>query len=113
MTDSLISPPAAPIETPLDDAETYLAQHARQNYLLYMLIVLISMGGSPFGDMSVLLPTLAMRLNAPSWIVSLPMVVDYSIAFIPILLLGWLMGPTTSRTRIYSWSVALMYVPIL
>jgi Na+/melibiose symporter-like transporter len=78
-----------------------------------MLIVLLSLGASPFGDMSVFVPTLAMRLHAPTWIVALPTVVDYSISYIPILLLGWLMGTQTSRTRVYAWSVAAMYVPIL
>src|SRR4051812_21733721 len=103
--------PDSPPDSP--DAELYLARHARRNYLLYMLIVIISLGASPFGDMGVFIPTLAMKLNAPTWIVALPTIVDYSIAFIPIFLLGWLMGPRTSRTRVYSWSVALMYVPIL
>src|SRR4051812_18611085 len=93
--------------------EQFLARHARRNYWLYLLIVLISVGGSPFGDMAVFVPTLAMKLQAPSWIVALPTVVDYSLAFVPILLMGWLMGPATSRTRVYSWSVASMYLPIL
>jgi hypothetical protein len=95
------------------DQEAYLAQYAKRNYLLYMLIVLLSLGASPFGDMSVFVPTLAMRLHAPTWIVALPTVVDYSISYIPILLLGWLMRARTSRTRVYGWSVAAMYLPIL
>lgn len=95
------------------DQETYLAQYAKRNYLLYMLIVLVSLGASPFGDMSVFVPTLAMRLHAPTWIVALPTVVDYSISYIPILLLGWLMGARASRTRVYAASVAAMYLPIL
>src|SRR5689334_7964321 len=95
------------------DQEACLSQYAKRNYLLYMLIVLLRLGASPFGDMSVFVPTLAMRLHAPTWIVALPTVVDYSISYIPILLLGWLMGVRTSRTRVYAWSVAAMYVPIL
>src|SRR5438477_7768479 len=93
--------------------DDFLNRFGRRNYWLYLLIVLISVGGSPFGDMAVFVPTLAMKLNAPSWIVALPTVVDYSIAFVPILLMGWLMGPAVSRTKVYSWSVAGMYVPIL
>lgn len=105
----------SPAATPMIEIqqEQYLSQHARRNYLLYMLIILVSLGASPFGDMSVFVPTLAMRLHAPTWIVALPSVVDYSISYIPILLLGWLMGPRTSRTRVYAWSVAAMYLPIL
>ncbi|HTL28643.1 MAG TPA: MFS transporter [Tepidisphaeraceae bacterium] len=95
------------------EQEAFLSQYARRNYLLYMLIVLLSLGASPFGDMSVFVPTLAMRLHAPTWIVALPTVVDYSISYIPILLLGWLMGARASRTRVYAWSVAAMYLPIL
>jgi MFS family permease len=97
----------------LAEQEIYLSRHARRNYLLYMVIVLLSLGASPFGDMSVFVPTLAMHLHAPTWIVALPSVVDYSISFVPILLLGWLMGVRTSRTRVYAWSVAAMYLPIL
>jgi hypothetical protein len=93
--------------------EQFLARHARRNYWLYLLLVLISLGGSPFGDMAVFVPTLAIKLKAPSWIVALPTVVDYSVAYLPILLMGWLMGPGVSRTKVYSWSVAAMYLPIL
>jgi hypothetical protein len=95
------------------EQEQYLSRYSRRNYLLYMLIVLLSLGASPFGDMSVFVPTLAMRLHAPTWIVALPTVVDYSISYVPILLLGWLMGARSSRTKVYAWSVAAMYLPIL
>lgn len=95
------------------DQETYLARHARRNYVLYMLVIMFSLSGSSFGDMSVFVPSLAMRLHAPSWLVAFPMVAGLSIAYAPALLIGWLLGPRTSRAKAYAWSVALMYIPIL
>lgn len=95
------------------DQEAYLARYARRNYVLYMVVIMFSLSGSSFGDMSVFVPSLAMRLNAPSWLVAFPMVAGLSIAYAPTLLVGWLLGPRTSRARAYAWSVALMYVPIL
>src|SRR5438477_11784617 len=93
--------------------DDFLNRFGRRNYWLYLLIVLVSLGGSPFGDMAVFVPTLAMKLKAPSWIVALPTVVDYSLAYVPIVLLGWLMGPGTSRTKVYSWSVAATSRPLV
>lgn len=95
------------------DPETYLSRYSRRNYLLYMLVILFSLSGSSFGDMSVFVPSLAMRLHAPSWLVALPMVAGLSIAYAPTLIVGWLLGPRTSRAKAYAWSVALMYIPIL
>lgn len=95
------------------DQEAYLARYGRRNYILYMLVIMFSLSGSSFGDMTVFVPSLAMRLNAPSWLVAFPMVAGLSIAYAPALLVGWLLGPRVSRAKAYAWSVALMYLPIL
>src|SRR5690242_1312118 len=95
-----------------DESQQYLARYARRNYALYMLTVLVSLSASSFGDMTVFVPTLAINLHAPSWVVTFPMVAGMSIAYAPTLLVAWLMGPRVSRTRAYAGSVALMYVPI-
>src|SRR3954471_4206589 len=95
------------------EAESYLARYARRNYALYMLIILVSLSASSFGDMAVFVPSLAMRLHAPSWLPTCPMVASLSITYAPTLLVAWLMGPRMSRSKAYAGSVALMYVPIL
>jgi hypothetical protein len=95
------------------EQEAYLSRYARRNYIQYLLVILFSLSASSFGDMSVFVPSLAMRLHAPSWLVAFPMVAGLSIAYAPALLVGWLLGPRTSRAKAYAWSVALMYVPIL
>jgi len=95
------------------DQEAYLSRYARRNYILYMLVIVFSLCASSFGDMSVFVPSLAIRLQAPSWLVAFPMVAGLSIAYAPTLLVGWLLGPRTSRAKAYAWSIAMMYVPIL
>ena len=90
------------------------------NVRIYLASSLLLSLTAAFGDATVLLPSLALRLDAPSWLVTLPLVVQMCVAYLPVLYLGWRMRADWSRKRIYSISciatsltLVLLIVPLM
>ncbi len=86
------------------------ADHNARVYLTSTLLLNLT---AAFGDAAVLLPALALRLDAPSWLVTLPLVTQMSVAYVPVLFLGWLMRESWSRKRLYSISCMAMALTLV
>lgn len=78
------------------------------NSRVYLASTLLTNLTGAFGDPSVLLPALALRLDAPSWLVALPLATQMCVAYLPVLFLGWFMRPEWSRKRLYACSCLAM-----
>ncbi|MBI2440824.1 MAG: MFS transporter [Lentisphaerae bacterium] len=103
-----IVPPAAPQEE-----TAFIARHFRRNTRLYLTSISLSALTGSFGDMSMLVPSLVLKLNGPRWLSLFPMVAIMSLAYVPAIIMGWVMRPDTSRVRLYSFSILSMFLPLL
>ncbi len=63
-------------------------------------VVVVGLSGS-FGDLGVVVPSLLIKLEAPGWLVSFPMVATMSIAYLPVLPMGWWLKAGMSRRKLY------------
>ena len=93
--------------------EQFVEKHSRRNAGLYVGLGAYGSLIAAFGDTSVLIPNLALRLGAPTWLAALPMVLDGVLAYVPQLLIAWWLTPERSRRKITALAVGLMYAPFL
>ncbi|MFA6241933.1 MAG: MFS transporter [Candidatus Hydrogenedentales bacterium] len=61
-----------------------------------------------FADMTVLIPNLTRDLKAPSWVAMFPSVAASSVGYLPVVLMGWVLRPGTSKKMAYG----LLSVPL-
>ncbi|MBI2438008.1 MAG: hypothetical protein HYV36_04245, partial [Lentisphaerae bacterium] len=97
----------------IQEEAAFIARHFRRNAGLYMTSVSLSALTGLFGDMSMLVPSLVLKLHGPHWLSLFPMVAVMSLAYVPVVVMGWIMRPDTSRVRLYSLSLLPMFLPLL
>ena len=85
----------------------------KRNVGLYAASVVVNFLTYAFGDPSILLSTLAMKYDAPSWLIIFPMTAIMSIAYLPAIIMGWRLRPEMSRRRLYAGTLFLMYLPFV
>lgn len=93
-------------ETLLPDG--YAPADFRRNLKLYLVsfaIQALTGGFSPLGIIGV---NLMLNLHAPSWMAVLPSIATASIGYLPVVLMGWLLRPGTSKKKIY----AVLCIPL-
>jgi MFS family permease len=89
------------------------ADHLKRNAWVYLISVVITSLAGSFGDLGVVLPSLLIRLDAPGWLVSFPMVATVSVAYLPVLPMGWWIRPGMSRRRLYMATCGVMCAMLL
>lgn len=101
-----MSLPLTPSTSPTDN-------NLRYNSHVYLFAALLCSLTYAFGDPTYLMPGLALRLQAPAWLVALPNVVNVSIAYLPVIYMGWLLGTDVSRKKLCALWAVLQVVPLL
>ena len=82
--------------------ESFAPADFRRNLKLYLVsfaIQALTGGFSPLGIIGV---NLMLNIHAPSWMAVLPSVATTSIGYLPVVLMGWLLRPGTSKKKIYA-----------
>lgn len=72
-----------------------------RNFKLYLIAFGVLGLTSPFVGPGVLI-NLMINLHAPSWMAVLPSIAATSIAYLPVVLMGWLLRPGTPKKRVYA-----------
>lgn len=103
-----LAPPAQ-----IEEEAAFIARHFRRNAVLYMIGIAMAALTGLFGNISMLVPSLVLQLHGPHWLSLFPMVATMSLAYVPVVLMGWIMRPSSSRVRLYSLSLFPMYLPLL
>jgi MFS family permease len=89
------------------------AEHLKRNSWVYVLSVVVTSLAGSFGDLGVVVPSLLIKLEAPGWLVSFPMVATVSLAYLPVVPMGWWLRAEHSRKRLYMGTCGLMCVMLL
>ena len=94
-------------------ATRFAQRHLKHNTRIYFSYMLFTGFLIVFGDPSALLPSLVMRMNAPSWLIVFPQVAGMSLAYLPILFVGWLLRSYHVRKKIYACFTLAVFLPYL
>jgi len=94
--------------------ELSLEPHAGRNLGLYLAAFgILSLTSSFGGAGSSILTNLMLKCKAPTWMASMPAIAGTSIAYLPVVLMGWLLRPGRPKKRVYAVMATLFYTPSL
>ncbi len=88
-------------------------EHLKWNSGVYLVSVVLAALASTFGDMGVVVPSLLLKLEAPGWLVSFPMVATMSVAYLPVIAMGWWLRDSMARKPLYAWTCVLTLTMML
>lgn len=93
--------------------EAFALEHLRRNTLLYSAAILANGLAYPFGDPSVLVSNLALKLGAPGWLAVFPTVSIFTVAYLPLVFVAWAMRPSAPYRKLYALALVPMQLPWL